>query len=192
MLKAGQALPQKGKMDLLVDWAAELGVQELWAMETKRTIVKMKKEARERAQARWERIAIEACKQSRSSVLTQMKGPLPFEKILREKIQPGDRPFIFHPDPDGLSFSEFIEEARRFSTNEDLPSVFLFFGPEGGFTEAELDLAKSHGVRKVFLGDFILRMEAAFLAVLGSLRFLMPRFHRSAGLNLRYDEGKGT
>ena len=51
-LKVGQALPQKRKMDVLVDWASELGIQELWVMETERTIVKMKGEARERARRR--------------------------------------------------------------------------------------------------------------------------------------------
>ena len=165
LIKVSQALPQKKKMDLLVDWASELGVQELWVTETKRTIVKMKDEGGRRAKKRWERIAVEASKQSGSGVLTQIEGPLSFENIVKEKIGPHDRTFLFHPDPKGIPFPEFIKNAGS--------SVFLFFGPEGGFTEDEVEMAESFGVQKVFLGESILRLEAAFMGVLGALRFLV-------------------
>ena len=171
-LKVGQALPQKRKMDVLVDWASELGIQELWVMETERTIVKMKGEARERARRRWERIAVEASKQSRNPVFARIEGPLPFEKIVNEKIEPSDRTFLFHPDPQGLPFPEFVESIQRPSAGESLPSIFLFFGPEGGFSEKEVERADSRGIQKVFLGDSIFRMEVAFLGVLASLQFL--------------------
>ena len=165
LIKVSQALPQKKKMDLLVDWASELSVQELWVTETERTIVKMKDEAGRRAKERWERIAVEASKQSSSGVLTQIEGPLSFESIVKEKIGPHDRAFLFHPDRRGIPFSEFIKNARS--------SVFLFLGPEGGFTEEEIEMAESSGVQKVFLGESILRLEVAFMGVLGALRFLV-------------------
>ena len=172
-LKVGQALPQKRKMDFLVDWASELGIQELWVMETKRTVVKMKGEARERARHRWERIAVEASKQSHNPLLTRIEGPLPFEKIVKEKMESSERAFLFHPDSKGLSFPEFVESVRHAQRGESLHSIFLFFGPEGGFSEEEVAMAESRGVQKVFLGDSIFRMEVAFLGVLGALRFLV-------------------
>ena len=168
-LKVAQALPQKKKMDDLIEKAEELGVQELWVMETQRTVVKMRQEASQRARGRWERIVIEAAKQSGSPVLMEVRGPLPFERVMKEKVGPTERSFLFHPDPGGIGFSEMMEEIR--SVPKD---IFLFFGPEGGFTEGEVRLAESRGARKVFLGNPILRLETAFLGVISALRFLMP------------------
>ena len=169
-LKIGQALPQKGKMDTLVQKAEELGVHELWVLETERTVVKMKAEAGTRAQRRWERIVIEAAKQSGNSVLTRVEGPLPFKKVLEENLGPSDRGFIFHPDPAGTPFRSVIDELRK--TNAPA-SLFLFLGPEGGFSEREVQEAESRGVRKVWLGDSILRLETAFLGVTAALRWMV-------------------
>ncbi len=167
-IKAAQALPQKKKMDELVDRAEELSVGELWMIETERTVVKMGAEARQRAKKRWERIGVEAAKQSGSSILMKIEGPLPFEKAVLEGKAPGEPAYIFHPDPQGLNFSQMVEEVKSGL------SVFLFFGPEGGFSEKEVRWAESRGIRKVFLGESILRLETAFLGVLGALRFLIP------------------
>ena len=173
LIKIAQALPQKRKMDRLVDWVSEFGIQELWVTETKRTIVKMKGEARERARRRWERIAVEACKQSGSPVLTKIEGPCAFEKIIEEKIEPSERKFIFHPDPNGLSFADLVADLQQSKAKGNASPVFLFFGPEGGFTEEEVRQAEARGVQKVFLGDSLLRLEVALAGVLGALRFLV-------------------
>ena len=165
-LKVAQALPQKKKMDELVGRAQELGVRQLWVMETKRTIVKMGTEAKEKARKRWERIGVEAAKQSGSPVLTQIEGPVSFEKMINEKLSREDQGFIFHPGSGGLTFAEMLNEMTQSH------SAFLFFGPEGGFTDEEVQKAESKGVRKVFLGESILRLETAFVGVISALRLL--------------------
>lgn len=171
-LKVAQALPQHRKMDELVDRAQELGVQELWIMETERNIVKMKADARERVKNRWEQIAISAAKQSGSPVLMKVDGPLPMKKILDEKLETHDQAYLFHPDPQGLPFNSLVENLKKSGEK----TAFLFFGPEGGFTGSEIRLAEERGAKKVFLGDFTLRLETAFTGVLAALRFLaVPR-----------------
>lgn len=172
-LKVAQALPQKRKMDDLVRKAEEVGVHELWVLETERTVVKMNPEAGERARKRWERIVIEAAKQSGSSVLSRVEGPVSFKRALDEGLSPADSSFLFHPDPAGLSFSAVVEDLRDAERRESSPSAFLFFGPEGGFTEKEVRLAESRGVKKVSLGDSTLRLETAFLGVISAIRFMV-------------------
>ena len=164
-LRVAQAVPQRGKMDDLVKKAEELGVAELWAVETERTMVRMRPEAGERARKRWERIVVEAAKQSGNPFLTQVAGPISFQRLLEEELKPSDRAYLFHPDPSGARFSKVVEEIAS-------PSLFLFFGPEGGFTEKEVRLAESRGVRKVFLGVSTLRVETAFLGAVSALQFL--------------------
>ena len=172
VLKVGQALPQKGKLDDLIRQAEELGVYELWALETERTIVKMRREAKERARSRWERIVIEAAKQSGNPVLMRTHGPDSFRKVLEEQLRESDSAFLFHPDPTGVPFRSVMEDLSRKGLEQIPSSIFLSLGPEGGFTEQEVRLAESRGVQKVFLGDSVLRVETAFLSVVGAIRFL--------------------
>lgn len=172
-LKVAQALPQKRKMDDLVEKAEELGVHELWAVETERSVVKMKKEARGRVRDRWERILTASAKQSKNPVLTQVEGPCSFEEIFETAMDRKDEGFLFHPDPDGLPFSEWVRGLHPDRVSKAAPSFFLFFGPEGGFTQKEICLAESHGVKKIYLGPSTLRVETAFTGVIGALRFLL-------------------
>jgi 16S rRNA (uracil1498-N3)-methyltransferase len=173
LLKVAQALPQKRKMDDLVRQAEELGVHEFWILETERTVVKMSAEAGERARGRWERIVIEAAKQSGNPILMQVGGPFSFEKVLEEKRKRSEPSYLFHPDPSGLAFPSLVEGLRRSKSREAPASAFLFFGPEGGFTEEEVRRAESVGVQKVFLGDSTLRIDTAFLGVLSALRWML-------------------
>lgn len=171
-LKVAQALPQKRKMDDLVEKAEELGIQELWVLETQRSVVKMRGEGAERARKRWERIVIEAAKQSGTPFLTRIEGPVSFRKVLEERIESGDRAFLFHPDPKGISFSKVVEELKNLEKEKSPASAFLFLGPEGGFTPEEVRWAESRGVRKVFLGSSTLRVETAFLGVVSAIRLM--------------------
>lgn len=171
-LKVGQALPQKRKMDDLVEKAEELGVQELWVLESKRSMVRMRPEAKERARERWQRIVTQAAKQSGNAVLTRLEGPLSFEKVVEKEIRPPEKAFLFHPDPEGLRFSDLMEELRNSPSRGSPSSFFLFFGPEGGFSPEEVRLAESRGVRKVYLGSSTLRIETAFVGVLSAFRWM--------------------
>lgn len=171
-LRVAQAVAPKGKLDDLVRKAEELGVQEFWAVETKRSTVRMKTDARTRVRERWERIVVAAAKQSGNPLLMRVEGPIPFKTMLQENVENSDESFLFHPDPRGLSFSDFLRRVQKIRDEKEASNLLLFFGPEGGFAEEEVELAESRGIRKVFLGDLILRLETAFLGVVSALRFL--------------------
>ena len=165
VIRAFPALPQKGKMDDLIEKAQELGVDEILPVETRRTMVKMSHASWPRVESRWTRIAQEAAKQSGSLRLLQIHGPVLFEKALKglgEKEQAA----VFDPrDPAG-PFRPWA-----LGLKPELP-VSLFWGPEGGFTEEELALARSRGASIVKLTDTILKVDTAFLGVISALRFL--------------------
>ena len=50
-------------------------------------------------------------------------------------------------------------------------SVLMCIGPEGDFTPAELNLARSHGCRPITLGPIILRVETAAIYCLSILSY---------------------
>lgn len=72
--------------------------------------------------------------------------------------------------------AEGMEETRRiFSAIKPGDSVAIFIGPEGGFDEAEIELAKEAGIQPITLGKRILRTETAGMTVLSVLMFQMER-----------------
>jgi 16S rRNA (uracil1498-N3)-methyltransferase len=66
-----------------------------------------------------------------------------------------------------------MDELRNDRKARTWDEVFLLFGPEGGFTDTEMAHAEARGVRKVFLGDSVLRLETAFIGVLSTLRLML-------------------
>ena len=81
-ISLAQAIPKKDKMDLIVQKATELGVNEILPFESERTVVRSKGERGRHKLERWNRIAVEASKQCGRNELPDVKGALSFEAIL--------------------------------------------------------------------------------------------------------------
>jgi 16S rRNA (uracil1498-N3)-methyltransferase len=162
-----QAIPKAGNMELIIEKAVELGSNAIVPVFTERTVVKL--DAREAAKKRekWQRLALEACKQCGQNWLPHIHDPQPFETVwdrlpahdlrLIAAIQDDARSFkgIFHSDP--------VASARPPA------AVLMAIGPEGDFTPAEYALARKHGCEPVTLGSIILRVETAALYCLSVL-----------------------
>ncbi len=166
ILRAYVAVLQKNKLDYLIEKSQELGVQEFVPLETQRTTVKMSEQSCKKVLLRWNKIAREAAKQSGSLELIKISPPRSFEKSL-SAVPSNEKIVIFHPQETAIPFSEWISPIQSASPFN------LFWGPEGGFTEKEIDSAKRFsGCRVVNLGKRILKADTAYLGVLASLRFL--------------------
>jgi 16S rRNA (uracil1498-N3)-methyltransferase len=159
------AMLQKGKMDDLVRQMQELGADGFFPVETDRTIVKMEADAKSKMAGRWEKIVREAAKQSGSLNILKVHEPVKLEEALR-KLPAGATAAVFHPDALALPFSDWIKGLSK-ETN-----LHLFFGPEGGFSDKEMELFKTHKISCVRLGSTILKADTAMLGVASALKFL--------------------
>jgi len=143
-----QALPKGRKMDLIVQKATELGVWKVIPLVTERTIVRLPNPDRV---DRWNRIALEACRQSgRLSIplITQITRleELDFASLSGLKI------ILCEGTELGL------KDVLRGSTEE---RVVLMVGPEGGWSPREVELSLQGGFTPTGLGMRILRTETA-------------------------------
>lgn len=141
------AILKRENFELVVQKATELGVTEIIPVITERTIKLGLKMDRLR------KIAKEASEQSGRSLVPIIFEPQTFKVALADSQR---HEAMIMLDPEGAS---------RISS---LPvsSVGVFVGPEGGWTEAELTLAKESGLNVMNLGTIILRGEtAAMIAV---------------------------
>ena len=149
------ALLKGEKFDLVVQKGTELGVNQFVPLITRYADIRLRDEADgAKRVARWQRIALEAAKQSGRAVVPQVTMPVPFETVIR--------------DNSCLLFSE--RDGQSLDTDSKLQSVTAIIGSEGGWSDEELDQARTSGVPIVTLGGRILRAETAAIATAALLQ----------------------
>ena len=149
------ALPKGDRQKWMVEKLTELGASRLVPLETTRGVA----EATASAQARLERVVIEACKQCGRNTLMEIASGRPLDRLLAE-VPAGACVVIAHPGGRLLDAA-----AMPPATTE----VIALVGPEGGFTDEELTLAERAGAIRVSLGPHILRVETAAIALAARL-----------------------
>ena len=138
-----QAVPKGGRMDLVVEKATEVGVKRLVPLVTRRGVV----EPGGGKVDRWRRVAEAAARQSLRMVVPEVLDPVSFAEAAR---QAGENGVLLH-NASGLAPLENLVGSP----------VSLFVGPEGGWSDEELGLAREAGLAFAQLGPYRLRSETA-------------------------------
>ena len=142
------------KMDLVLQKATELGVDEVVLLETSRTVVKFKKDDREVKLERFNRILKEAAEQSKRNMIPHLYRIIDFNRL--HDVEADIKMVAYEAEAGSTnSFNKIVESIKPGQ------SVSILIGPEGGFSEHEVMLATKQGYRKVSLGKRILRAETA-------------------------------
>lgn len=153
------AVPKGDRFRWLVEKVTELGVTRLIPLITARSIVDPSPHKLQKL----EQTVIAACKQSGRLRLMQIEAPVAFSDFMKEN---GKTHTILLADPSGQSPRQ-LDLDKRFLT--PLLKIVGVIGPEGGFTEEEISLAKVNGAEVVSLGANILRIETAGIVLCSRL-----------------------
>ncbi len=148
------------RMELLIEKGTEIGVSRFVPLLTERTEV----EPGEGKFLRWNKIAISAMKQSRRSVLPLIERPMNLEE--------------FCDYTNDYDFKILLNEKIKLSPNvreSDFSKAVIVAGPEGSFTEGEIDYLRKKGFKEWNLGLRTLRTETALLFAGMILLFLTQR-----------------
>jgi 16S rRNA (uracil1498-N3)-methyltransferase len=159
-----QALLKEKKMDRLLRHLCELGVTQWIPFISERSVPRPgKKRLSARAQ-RWNRILQESCKQCRRSKLPEIIETLSFEDLL-DYGSSCDLQIVFYENESATLKSMMPATAapRR---------ILLILGPEGGFSDQEIESARAAGCVVAGLGSRILRAETATIAACTLAQFL--------------------
>jgi len=148
-LSLASAVPKGDRFDWLVEKATELGVARLTPLTTERSVV----DPRSAKLDRLRRVVVEASKQSRRDLLMELDRPIEWPALL--KSAGADHRLLAHPG------GRPIAGVGGFRRGE---SALLAIGPEGGFSDLEVEQAISAGWQAVSLGPTTLRVETAALA----------------------------
>ena len=162
-----QALVREQKMDWLIQKAVELGVHEIWPLQTEQAVVKIRPEEADKKAARWQAIALAACKQSGNPWLPEIALPraLP-EALAALRDAPGAACFGAL-QAGAVPLPDLFGQLRR----EECPQVAAFIGPEGDFSAGEVAALLAAGARPVTFGPIVFRVETAALFILSALQY---------------------
>jgi 16S rRNA (uracil1498-N3)-methyltransferase len=167
------ALLKGEKFDLVVQKTTELGVTRIVPAVTGRADVRLRDEgdANKRV-ARWQRIALEAAKQSGRARVPEVASPLTFKCLMQsssEGAQLSTRALrLMFSEREGQSLTEAIEPLDR-----EPRQIIALVGSEGGWTDDEIVQTREAGWKVVTLGGRILRAETAAIAVVALLQNLL-------------------
>jgi 16S rRNA (uracil1498-N3)-methyltransferase len=156
-----QGAAKGNKLDDIVERLAELGVAELWAYESQRSVVKWKEEKVARAAERWAGIARSAAKQSRNPYALHAGAGLSFSELVRRVAQ----------EPFAVVLWEEASLPLRTSLSGLTDRVALIVGPEGGLSRDEAEALADAGAQLTSLGPTILRTENAPVVAVSALLF---------------------
>lgn len=156
-LTIATALPKGKRWQSLVEKCTELGVDRIIPVLSERSVVKGEGDA-----DKWRRWAVEAAKQSRRVWLPEVAEPLRLMDVLA--MAEREEALVLTADRGGEPPSSFREELAG------ARSVVALVGPEGGYSDEELEYCRDRGARGICLSPFILRIETAAATVCAVVR----------------------
>ncbi len=150
------AIAKGDRQSTMLDMVTQLGIRAWQPLLCQRSVSKVGKNSFER----WQRICLEACKQSRAAWLPVLLAPAKPEEVTQAAISEGREVLLAHPEGEKLSMSSMSSSK----------GITLLVGPEGGFTDQEVCRITTAGARQVSLGTNILRVETAAVSLLARFR----------------------
>ena len=140
------SLLKRENFELVVQKATEVGVKEIFPIVAERTVkLKIRMD-------RLSKIIKEAAEQSGRTIVPKLYEPISFSNGIRHAAKNNINLFF---DVLGSPFQEQIPSLKRHR------NVGVFIGPEGGWTDEELESAKENRVKIVSLGKLTMRSETA-------------------------------
>jgi len=165
-LTLAAALLKGEKFDLVVQKATELGAACVVPVETKRADLRLRDErdAAKRVE-RWRRLALEAAKQSGRARVPAVEEPATFAAFVESAWREREARVLF-AEGGGAPLDSLT------TTGESPSAVTALVGPEGGWEDGEIELARARGWRVVTLGGRTLRAETAAITACALLQNL--------------------
>ena len=160
------ALTKGDKIDLVLQKATELGVKKVALIESERTVVKYEGKDIDKKLARFNKIMKEASEQSHRLVVPELLGIYNLKNLPKEIFS--DINYVaYEKDANDIS--------GAFSKLEKGKSISILIGPEGGFSEQEINRLTEQGFIRTSLGKRILRAETAAIYALSVIGYLLEK-----------------
>ncbi|MCK5001443.1 MAG: 16S rRNA (uracil(1498)-N(3))-methyltransferase [Gammaproteobacteria bacterium] len=144
-----QGISRGDRMDTCIQKSTELGVHTIVPVICQKTGTSLKGERAEKKLNHWQQITISACEQSGRCFIPEIKPAIDFVQVVQNTLS--DQKVILAPGGN--------KTVNSMPTPKN--NICILIGPEGGFTEEEIQLATDNDFISISLGPRILRTETA-------------------------------
>lgn len=159
-----QGLPKGDKMAEVVKKCTEIGAHDFHPVIMKRSIMKVDEKSAGRKLARLRKIAAEAASQSRRGIIPEVFEFERYENAL-EKCK-SERIILFYENG-GEKLNSVLKEFKK----QNVKSIAVIIGAEGGIEESEVEFAKQKGAVVASLGKRILRTQTAPVCAVSNILY---------------------
>ena len=155
-----QAIPKGKNMELIIQKATELGVSKVVPLLTSNTVIRLPaNKEREKKQSKWQRVALEACKQCGQNWLPEISIPLDMPEWIDSCRD--DLRIVAAIEEGSHPFHKILNNWKEHHAGNLPASACILIGPEGDFAPKEVEAALQTGFTPMTLGPIILRSETA-------------------------------
>lgn len=154
-----QSLVKSKKWDIILQKSMELGLENLTPMLSQRVAAGVNTAGREE---RWHKVLLAAAKQSERPHLVNIEKTESFDNI----IQKIDHPLLIAHTGAKLPSMQSVLRMQK-----NISQLSIMIGPEGGFSDKEIEKAKENNAVLFSLGNYVLRAETAAMAIIANVNF---------------------
>ncbi|MCA9401241.1 MAG: 16S rRNA (uracil(1498)-N(3))-methyltransferase [Candidatus Omnitrophica bacterium] len=154
------AIPKKTKFEWILEKSTELGCDEIIPLITDHMDHPKSISGSDKKLSRYKSVILNACKQSQRAFIPDLQKPVSLKELIHSKHHVHAFKIVGSLPEPHENISTIIHQFK----NE--PSVILFIGPEGDFSQSEYALLKDYGSHPLTLGNTILKVETAAIAAL--------------------------
>lgn len=159
------ALPKKAKFDYIVEKVTELGVDRIIPLITERTIVRLDAKRSETKINHWKKIALNASKQANRNTIPEINPPANFSELI-EYAKGYDLCLFFCVCAKRNKIDSMLKDFKN-------GKILICIGPEGDFSEKEIELARQTKFKFATLGDTILKVDTAAISSIAIIQNLL-------------------
>lgn len=154
----GQVMSKGDRMDYAIQKATELGVTTIQLLTSERCEMRLKYDRDQKKLDHWQSVAIAACEQCGMNRVPEILAPISLTDWVESDL-PESR-FVLAPNKDQNNVLLNCS-----------PDLALLIGPEGGLSEAEINIANQNNFKNWCIGDRVLRTETAPVVALSILNY---------------------
>lgn len=154
----GQVMSKGDRMDYAIQKATELGISKIQLLTSERCEMRLKYDRDQKKIDHWQGIAIAACEQCGMNKVPEVLAPVSLQDWLETELP--TTKLVLAPNKDQVNV---LENATQ--------DIALLIGPEGGLSEAEIQLSNQAGFINWCIGNRVLRTETAPIVALSILNY---------------------
>lgn len=167
-LKLAICIPRFNVLEAVLEKAVEMGIHSVQLLSSDYSFVKSSEKISENKWDRWKKIIISATQQCGRGELMTLAQPIPLQNFIQQMDPKASSLCLFGYEGDEVMT---LQDYLRPQATKPWSDAWVIVGAEGGFSLQEAQKLKEIGIQPVTIGDQILRVETACIALISILKY---------------------